>query len=137
MCFLALFPATPGARLASGCLHGRGRLLRARRQLGTGMSAWLPTLSLHISFLSSQVVGGDARLRLRADQDCLFFRDGEADLHACLIIRGADKMIHVTSSRGEPCFSSPSCCTSGELPGLGACLGRQEGRAEPWGEGDG
>lgn len=100
-----------------------------RQQLIAGMSALLLTPSLHISFLSSWVVGGGARLRLRADQDCLFFRDGEADLHSRLIIRGTDKIIHVTSSWGEPRFSSPSAALVGswEQPCLGACLGRQKG----------
>lgn len=92
------------------------------------MLALLLTPSLHISFLSSRVVGGDTQLRLHTDRDCLFFRDGEADLHSCLIICRAGKIIHVTSSRGEPRFSSPSRCISREL---GAAVPRHlPGKAE-------
>lgn len=76
------------------------------------------------------VVGGDAQLCLGADQECLFFRDEEADLHSCPIIHGAGKIIHVTGSWGEPRFSSPSCCTGAGSSPAGKAV-------ELWGRGTG
>lgn len=91
-----------------------------------------PDASLHISFLSSWVVGGDARLRLCAYQDCLSFRDGEADLHSCLIIRGADKNYSCGEFSGRAWLLLPHPTAL-----MGSWALAWEGKAELWGWGEG
>lgn len=100
--------------------------------LPTGMRLLLLGLSLHISLLSGSAWWEEMLSFVSVPiRNVFFFRDEEADLHSCPVIHGAGRIIHVTSSWGEPGFSSPSCCS-----GAGSS-GRREGRVEPWGKGKG
>lgn len=122
--FLGISPCRVGGS-SWGCQQRVEKAAAPRWDAGAAPDAVAPCFIP----VSLWVVGGDAQPCLRG---CFLSRDEEADLHLCQIIRRAGRIVHVTSSRGEPRFSTPSCCS-----GAGISLaGKAEWSSGEAGQGD-